>query len=216
MIVGVVSLAILIISPYIFKKIPGSLLAVVAGILMVKFLPLKASTIGDLYSISNALPGFHLPALSLAAVEDAIPNAFTIAVLAAIESLLSCVVADGMINGKHRSDMELVAQGAGNIASALFGGIPATGAIARTAANIKNGGRTPIAGMVHAITLVLVLVVLMPYAGMIPMPTIAAILFVVAYNMCQWRPFAHLIQTAPKSDILVLLVTFFLTVVFDL
>ena len=215
-IVGVVSLAILIISPYIFKKIPGSLLAVVAGILMVKFLPLKASTIGDLYSISNALPGFHLPALSLAAVEDAIPNAFTIAVLAAIESLLSCVVADGMINGKHRSDMELVAQGAGNIASALFGGIPATGAIARTAANIKNGGRTPIAGMVHAITLVLVLVVLMPYAGMIPMPTIAAILFVVAYNMCQWRPFAHLIQTAPKSDILVLLVTFFLTVVFDL
>ena len=216
LIVGAVSLAILIISPYIFKKIPGSLLAVVAGILMVKFLPLKASTIGDLYSISNALPGFHLPALSLAAVEDAIPNAFTIAVLAAIESLLSCVVADGMINGKHRSDMELVAQGAGNIASALFGGIPATGAIARTAANIKNGGRTPIAGMVHSITLVLVLVVLMPYAGMIPMPTIAAILFVVAYNMCQWRPFAHLIQTAPKSDILVLLVTFFLTVVFDL
>ena len=215
-IVGVVSLAILIISPYIFKKIPGSLLAVVAGILMVKFLPLKASTIGDLYSISNALPGFHLPALSLTAVEDAIPNAFTIAVLAAIESLLSCVVADGMINGKHRSDMELVAQGAGNIASALFGGIPATGAIARTAANIKNGGRTPIAGMVHSITLVLVLVVLMPYAGMIPMPTIAAILFVVAYNMCQWRPFTHLIQTAPKSDILVLLVTFFLTVVFDL
>ena len=215
-IVGVVSLAILIISPYIFKKIPGSLLAVVAGILMVKFLPLKASTIGDLYSISNALPGFHLPALSLAAVEDAIPNAFTIAVLAAIESLLSCVVADGMINGKHRSDMELVAQGAGNIASALFGGIPATGAIARTAANIKNGGRTPIAGMVHSITLVLVLVVLMPYAGMIPMPTIDAILFVVAYNMCQWRPFTHLIQTAPKSDILVLLVTFFLTVVFDL
>ena len=215
-IVGVVSLAILIISPYIFKKIPGSLLAVIAGILMVKFLPLKASTIGDLYSISNALPGFHLPALSLAAVKDAIPNAFTIAVLAAIESLLSCVVADGMINGKHRSDMELVAQGAGNIASALFGGIPATGAIARTAANIKNGGRTPIAGMVHSITLVLVLVVLMPYAGMIPMPTIAAILFVVAYNMCQWRPFVHLIQTAPKSDILVLLVTFFLTVVFDL
>ncbi len=214
-IVGVVSLAILIIS-YIFKKIPGSLLAVVAGILMVKFLPLKAFTIGDLYSISNALPGFHLPALSLAAVEDAIPNAFTIAVLTAIESLLSCVVADGMINGKHRSDMELVAQGAGNIASALFGGIPATGAIARTAANIKNGGRTPIAGMVHSITLVLVLVVLMPYAGMIPMPTIAAILFVVAYNMCQWRPFTHLIQTAPKSDILVLLVTFFLTVVFDL
>ena len=215
-IVGVVSLAILIISPYIFKKIPGSLLAVVAGILMVKFLPLKASTIGDLYSISNALPGFHLPALSLAAVKDAIPNAFTIAVLAAIESLLSCVVADGMINGKHRSDMELVAQGAGNIASALFGGIPATGAIARTAANIKNGGRTPVAGMVHAGVLLLILVILMPYASWIPMPTIAAILFMVAYNMCQWRTFARLAKTAPKSDIAVLVITFFLTVVFDL
>lgn len=131
-------------------------------------------------------------------------------------SLLSCVVADGMINGKHRSDMELVAQGAGNIASALFGGIPATGAIARTAANIKNGGRTPIAGMVHSITLVIVLVVLMPYAGLIPMPTIAAILFMVAYNMCQWRTFVDLVKTAPKSDIIVLLTTFFLTVLFDL
>ena len=183
---------------------------------MVKFLPLKASTIGDLYSISNALPGFHLPALSLAAVEDAIPNAFTIAVLAAIESLLSCVVADGMINGKHRSDMELVAQGAGNIASALFGGIPATGAIARTAANIKNGGRTPIAGMVHSITLVLVLVVLMPYAGMIPCrPSLRSCSWLLTICV-RWRPFTHLIQTAPKSDILVLLVTFFLTVVFDL
>ena len=214
--VGAVSLAILIVSPMVFKKIPGSLIAVIAGILMVQFLPLKVSTIGNLYTISNALPSFHLPSVTFETVKAAVPNAFTIAVLAAIESLLSCVVADGMINGKHRSDMELVAQGAGNIASALFGGIPATGAIARTAANIKNGGRTPIAGMVHSITLVLVLVVLMPYAGMIPMPTIAAILFVVAYNMCQWRPFAHLIQTAPKSDILVLLVTFFLTVVFDL
>ena len=121
-----------------------------------------------------------------------------------------------MINGKHRSDMELVAQGAGNIASALFGGIPATGAIARTAANIKNGGRTPIAGMVHSITLVIVLVVLMPFAGMIPMPTIAAILFIVAYNMCQWRTFVHLIKTAPKSDIIVLISTFVLTVIFDL
>ena len=149
-------------------------------------------------------------------VKSAIPNAFTIAVLAVIESLLSCVVADGMINGKHRSDTELVAQGLGNIASALFGGIPATGAIARTAANIKNGGRTPVAGMVHSITLVIVLVVLMPFAGMIPMPTIAAILFVVAYNMCQWRTFVHMLKTAPKSDIIVLIVTFILTVVFDL
>ncbi len=216
LIVGAVSLAILIISPYIFKKIPGSLIAVIVGIFMVKFLPLKVSTIGNLYTISNALPSFHLPAVNFEVVQAAIPNAFTIAILAAIESLLSCVVADGMINGKHRSDMELVAQGAGNIASALFGGIPATGAIARTAANIKNGGRTPVAGMVHSITLVIVLVVLMPYAGMIPMPTIAAILFIVAYNMCQWRTFLQLVKTAPKSDILVLVVTFVLTVVFDL
>lgn len=192
-IVAAVSLAILIIAPYIFKKIPGSLIAVIAGILMVQFLPLKVSTISA-----------------------ALPNAFTIAVLAAIESLLSCVVADGMIGSKHRSDMELVAQGTGNIACALFGGIPATGAIARTAANIKNGGRTPIAGMVHSVTLVIVLVVLMPYAGMIPMPTIAAILFIVAYNMCQWRTFRDLLKTAPKSDIIVLLATFVLTVLFDL
>ena len=215
-IVGVVSLVILIISPMIFKKIPGSLLAVIAGILMVKCLPLQVATIGNLYTISNALPSFHLPVVNLQIVQNALPNAFTIAVLAAIESLLSCVVADGMINGKHRSDMELVAQGAGNIASALFGGIPATGAIARTAANIKNGGRTPIAGMVHSITLVIVLVVLMPFAGLIPMPTIAAILFIVAYNMCQWRTFVHLLKTAPKSDIIVLISTFVLTVIFDL
>ena len=216
LIVGSVSLAVLIIAPYIFKRIPGSLIAVIIGILMVQFLPLKVSTIGNLYTISNSLPSFHLPAVSFEVVQNALPNAFTIAVLAAIESLLSCVVADGMINGKHRSDMELVAQGAGNIASALFGGIPATGAIARTAANIKNGGRTPIAGIVHSITLVIVLVVLMPYAGMIPMPTIAAILFIVAYNMCQWRTFVKLVKTAPKSDIIVLFASFILTVLFDL
>ncbi|MFR8227872.1 MAG: SulP family inorganic anion transporter [Lachnospirales bacterium] len=215
-IVGLVSLAVLIISPMVFKRIPGSLLAVIAGIFMVQFLPLKVSTIGNLYTISNALPSFHLPAITMDSVAAAIPNAFIIAVLAAIESLLSCVVADGMIGGKHRSDMELIAQGAGNIASALFGGIPATGAIARTAANIKNGGRTPVAGMVHSITLVIVLVLLMPYAGMIPMPTIAAILFIVAYNMCQWRTFVRLVKTAPKSDIIVLFTTFILTVVFDL
>lgn len=215
-IVGLVSLAVLIISPMVFKRIPGSLLAVIAGIFMVQFLPLKVSTIGNLYTISNALPSFHLPAITMDSVAAAIPNAFIIAVLAAIESLLSCVVADGMIGGKHRSDMELIAQGAGNIASALFGGIPATGAIARTAANIKNGGRTPVAGMVHSITLVIVLVLLMPYAGMIPMPTIAAILFIVAYNMCQWRTFVRLVKTSPKSDIIVLFTAFILTVVFDL
>lgn len=216
LIVGIVSLAILILAPYIFKKVPGSLIAVIVGILMVQFLPLKVSTIGNLYTISNSLPSFHMPAIRFSTISASVSNAFTIAVLAAIESLLSCVVADGMINSKHRSDMELVAQGAGNIASALFGGIPATGAIARTAANIKNGGRTPIAGMVHSVTLIIVLVVLMPYAGMIPMPTIAAILFIVAYNMCQWRTFRDLVRTAPKSDILVLIVTFVLTVIFDL
>lgn len=216
LIVGVVSLAILIIAPYVLKKVPGSLIAVIVGILMVQFLPLKVSTIGNLYTISNSLPSFHMPAIRFSTISASVSNAFTIAVLAAIESLLSCVVADGMINSKHRSDMELVAQGAGNIASALFGGIPATGAIARTAANIKNGGRTPIAGMVHSVTLIIVLVVLMPYAGMIPMPTIAAILFIVAYNMCQWRTFRDLVKTAPKSDILVLIVTFVLTVIFDL
>lgn len=216
LIVGVVSLAILIIAPYVLKKVPGSLIAVIVGILMVQFLPLKVSTIGNLYTISNSLPSFHMPAIRFSTISASVSNAFTIAVLAAIESLLSCVVADEMINSKHRSDMELVAQGAGNIASALFGGIPATGAIARTAANIKNGGRTPIAGMVHSVTLIIVLVVLMPYAGMIPMPTIAAILFIVAYNMCQWRTFRDLVKTAPKSDILVLIVTFVLTVIFDL
>ena len=215
-IVGLVSLAVLIIAPYFAKKIPGSLIAVIVGILMVRFLPLKVNTIGDLYTISNRLPSFHLPSMSFEMIRTALPDAFTIAVLAAIESLLSCVVADGMINSKHRSNTELIAQGAGNMASAFFGGIPATGAIARTAANIKNGGRTPIAGMVHSITLVLVLVVLMPFAGMIPMPTIAAILFIVAYNMCQWRPFVRLVKTAPKSDIAVLVITFILTIVFDL
>lgn len=216
LIVGLVCLAILIIMPKFTEKIPPSLIAVIVGILMVQFLPLEVNTIGDLYTINSSLPIPSLPNFSFNTVRTVLPDAFTIAILAAIESLLSCVVADGMINGHHRSNTELVAQGAGNIASALFGGIPATGAIARTAANVKNGGRTPIAGMVHAVTLLLVLVVLMPYAGLIPMPTIAAILFMVAYNMCQWRTFVQLVKTAPKSDIAVLVITFVLTVVFDL
>lgn len=216
LIVGLVCLAVLIVAPKITEKIPGSLIAVIVGILMVKLLPLKVNTIGDLYTISNSLPSFHVPKFSLEMIRVALPDAFTIAILAGIESLLSCVVADGMIGEKHRSNMELTAQGMGNIASALFGGIPATGAIARTAANVKNGGRTPVAGMVHSVVLLLVLVILMPYAGLIPMPTIAAILFMVAYNMCQWRTFVHLCKTAPKSDIAVLVITFVLTVVFDL
>ncbi|XME03823.1 SulP family inorganic anion transporter [Lachnospiraceae bacterium C1.1] len=215
-IVGVVCVAVLIIWPFVNDKIPGSLIAVIIGIIMVKCLDMKVNTIGDLYTISNELPSFTMPEFSLSAIRNILPNAFTIAILAAIESLLSCVVADGMIGSRHRSNMELVAQGVGNIGSALFGGIPATGAIARTAANIKNGGKTPVAGMVHAIVLVLVLVILMPYAALIPMPTIAAILFLVAYNMCQWRPFLNLCKKAPKSDIIVLVITFILTVVFDL
>ena len=216
LVVGLTCLAILIIWPYVNKTIPGSLIAVIVGILMVKLLNLNVNTIGDLYEISNKLPSLHVPSFTLNDVRSILPDAFTIAILAAIESLLSCVVADSMINSKHRSNMELIAQGIGNIGSALFGGIPATGAIARTAANIKNGGRTPIAGMVHAVTLVLILVVLMPYAALIPMPCIAAILFMVAYNMCGWRTFAGLCKSAPKSDIIVLVVTFALTVIFDL
>lgn len=216
LIVGLVSMAALIVWPYINKKIPGSLISVIVGAAMVKLLHMNVNTIGDLYEISNKLPMPALPAFSLQAVGNVLPDAFTIAILAAIESLLSCVVADGMIASKHRSNMELIAQGAGNVGSALFGGIPATGAIARTAANIKNGGRTPIAGMVHAVTLLLILVVLMPYAALIPMPTIAAILFMVAYNMCGWRAFKDLLEHSPKSDIAVLVVTFVLTVVFDL
>ncbi|MBR5422035.1 MAG: sulfate permease [Lachnospiraceae bacterium] len=216
LLVGAVSLLILILWPKVSEKIPGSLIAVIVGILMVNLLKLPVNTIRNLYTINGHLPVFHLPVFSFKALREVLGDGFTIAVLAAIESLLSCVVADSMINSHHRPNMELIAQGCGNIGSALFGGIPATGAIARTAANIKNGGRTPVAGIVHALVLVLVLVVLMPYAELIPMPTIAAILFMVAYNMCQWRTFTHLCKTAPKSDILVLVTTFVLTVVFDL
>lgn len=214
--VGAAALAVLILWPRVNKKIPGSLIAVFVGILMVKGLGMHVNTIGDLYTINGGLPQLSLPALSYSKIATAFPDAVTIALLAAIESLLSCVVADGMINSHHNSNMELVAQGLGNIGSALFGGIPATGAIARTAANIKNGGRTPVAGMVHAAVLLLILLVLMPYAALIPMPVIAAILFMVAYNMSGWRTFAKLCKTAPKSDILVLMTTFLLTVVFDL
>lgn len=219
LLVGVISLLILIVWQYLpgfCKKIPPSLIAVLVGSAMVALLNMNVNTIGDLYEISNKLPTISLPSFSLKTVQNVLPDAFTIAILAAIESLLSCVVADSMVNSRHRSNMELIAQGAGNITSALFGGIPATGAIARTAANVKNGGRTPIAGMVHSVTLLLILVVLMPYAALIPMPTIAAILFMVAYNMRDWRKFVGLCKTAPKSDIIVLVTTFVLTVVFDL
>lgn len=216
LLVGVISLAILIIWPHISKKIPGSLIAVLVSAALVKVMDLNVNTIGDLYTISSSLPHFTMPTVTYDTVRNVLPDAFTIAVLAAIESLLSCVVADGMIGSRHNSNMELVAQGIGNTASALFGGIPATGAIARTAANIKNGGRSPIAGMVHAIVLLITLLLLMPYAALIPMPCIAAILFMVAYNMSEWREFVDVIKESPKSDIMVLVATFTLTVVFDL
>ena len=221
LVVGAVSLAILIIYPKFEKRVPPSLIAVLVGALMVAFIPgfqEGVYTIRDLYTIPTGLPkvDFGGMDLSFAKISAVLPDAFTIAILAAIESLLSCVVADSMVNARHNSNAELVGQGIGNIASVLFGGIPATGAIARTAANAKNGGKTPVAGMVHAIVLLLVLLFLMPYAGLIPMPTIAAILFMVAYNMSEWKKFARIVKTAPKSDILILLVTFVLTVIFDL
>ncbi len=214
--VGVICLVILFVLPKFFDKIPASLVAVFVGIIAVKGFGLNVNTIGDLYDVKSGLLHFKAPEFSLSLVAEVLPDAVTIAVLAAIESLLSCVVADGMINGKHRPNTELIAQGAANIGSALFGGIPATGAIARTAANIKNGGRTPIAGVVHSITLFAVLVVLMKYAAFIPMPAIAAILINVAYNMCGYKTFIKLLKTSPKSDIIVLVATFVLTVVFDL
>ena len=215
--IGLVCLAILIIWPNFFAKIPASIIAVFVSIALVQGLHLNVNTIGTLYpDLKAGLPSISIPTLSLGVIKNEMPNAFTIAILAAIESLLSAVVADGMVNSKHRSNQELIGQGIGNIGSVLFGGIPATGAIARTAANIKNGGRTPIAGIVHSITLLFVLVLLMPYAKFIPMPCIAAILFQVAYNMCQWRPFVRLVKYAPKSDIIVLVLTFVLTIIFDL
>ena len=216
LLVGAVSLAILIFWPKKLEKIPASLIAVVVGSVMVGVLDMNVNTIGKLYQVSKDLPPFTVPHFTFAKVRALLPNAFTIAILAAVESLLSCVVSDGMIGSKHRSNMELVAQGAANIGSALFGGIPATGAIARTAANVKNGGRTPIAGMVHSVVVLIILCLLMDKASLIPMPTIAAILFVVAYNMCGWRNIRNTIKTAPKSDIAVLFVTLIFTVVFDL
>ncbi|MBO5903823.1 MAG: sodium-independent anion transporter, partial [Clostridia bacterium] len=213
---GLVALAILIVWPKISKKIPGSLVAVLLLTVAVALTGLAVNTIGDLYTISASLPPFTLPKFEGSKLAALVPSAFTIAILAAIESLLSCVVSDKMIDDTHNSNTELIAQGTGNICSALFGGIPATGAIARTAANVKNGGRSPISGMVHAVVLLLVLVVLMPYAAFIPMPVIAAVLFMVAYNMSEWRHFVKICRTAPIFDTLVLVLTFVLTVVFDL
>ena len=214
--IGILALLIQIFWSKVSKKIPGSLVAIIVTTLLVAIFKLPVKTIGDLYTIKAGLPSFSMPVLSLSLVREMILPAFTIAMLAAIESLLSAVVSDGMIGSKHKSNAELVGQGVGNILSALFGGIPATGAIARTAANVKNGGRTPVAGMVHALTLLLILLFLMPYASYIPMSCLAAILIIVGYNMSGWRTFVRIIKTAPKSDIAVLIITFLLTLFFDL
>ncbi|MBQ8740520.1 MAG: sodium-independent anion transporter [Clostridia bacterium] len=221
LVVGAVCLAILIVYPKFEKRVPPSLIAVVVGALLVKFIPALdhgVYTIGELYTIPSGFPQFTLGNVNidLDTVLSLIPNALTIAILAGIESLLSCVVADGMTNTKHNPNAELVAQGLGNMTSVLFGGIPATGAIARTAANIKNGGRTPVAGMVHSIVLLLVVLFLMPLAKLIPMPTIAAILFIVAYNMSEWRSCVKIVKEKHFTDILIMVLTFALTVIFDL
>lgn len=214
--IGMLALLIQIFWPHVSQKIPGSLVAIIVTTAIVSFGHLSVATIGDLYTIKAGFPTLTVPNLSFSLIRQMISPAFTIAILASIESLLSCVVSDGMIGSRHRSNAELVGQGVGNMMSALFGGIPATGAIARTAANVKNGGRTPIAGIVHALTLLLILLFLMPYASLIPMSCLASILVIVAYNMSGWRTFIYMLRKAPKSDIAVLLITLFLTVFFDL
>ncbi|SHE32169.1 SulP family inorganic anion transporter [Alkalibacter saccharofermentans] len=216
--VGLLSLLIIVLWPKINKTIPGSLIALVISTGIVAAFNLPVLTIGDHFGeISSKITLIDLTAIeiSIPIIRNLIPPALTIAFLASIESLLSAVVADGMIGKKHRSNTELIAQGIANIGSAVFGGIPATGAIARTAANVKNGGRTPIAGIVHALFLLLIMQIFMPLAKLIPMTSLGAILLVVAYNMSEWRSFKGLLRST-KSDVTVLLLTFILTVVFDL
>ncbi|EGT3613003.1 sulfate permease [Clostridium perfringens] len=214
--IGLLALIILIFWPKINKKIPGSLIALIVTTLVVFIFNLPVATIGSQFGkISSNIPMPHIPNLNLNTLKALIGPAFTIALLGGIESLLSAVVSDGMIGDKHNSNAELIAQGVANMGSSLFGGIPATGAIARTAANVKNGGRTPISGIVHSITLLLIMLVFMPLAKFIPLTTLSAILIIVSYNMSEWRTFKAILK-APKSDIAILLTTFFLTVLFDL
>ena len=218
--VSVLSIAIIALTPLFSKKVPGSLVAIIVVTVGVYFLKMYAGvteidTIGDRFSIQSQLPGASVPALDWEAIQDLFPVAVTIAVLGAIESLLSATVADGVIGDRHNSNTELIAQGVANIVSPIFGGIPATGAIARTMTNINNGGRTPVSGIVHALVLLLILAFLMPLAKYIPMACLAGVLVVVSYNMSGWRTFKALLRN-PKSDVTVLLITFFLTVIFDL
>lgn len=214
--IGIITLLIIILWPKINQKIPGALIALIATSVIVQIFKMDIATIGTKFGeLSSSFPKMHLPNLTLEKIGLLLAPAFTIAILGSIESLLSAVVSDGMIGGRHRSNMELVAQGVANIASGLFGGIPATGAIARTVANVKNGGRTPVAGMVHSLTLLLIMVLFMPLAKMIPLTSLAAILIVVAYNMSEWREFIELFKS-PKSDVIILLATFSITVLIDL
>ena len=219
-VIGIVSVAVIMLSPKISKKIPGSLVAIILMTVMALLLKQYAGvssveTIGDRFAISNSLPEAEVPVLTWETVKSLVSPALTIDILGAIESLLSAAVADGVIGDHHNSNTELIAQGVANLASPVFGGIPATGAIARTMTNINNGGRTPIAGIVHAVVLLLIFLFLMPLAKYIPMACLAGVLVVVSYNMSGWRSFLALMKN-PKSDVTVLLITFFLTIIFDL
>lgn len=224
-IVAIVGILIIIVSPRILRpvpvlnKIPGSLWCIVVGtvgVLLLKQYGITGiDTIGDRFHIQSQLPPMQVPKITFEMVQTLMPVAFTIAILGAIESLLSATVADGAISDRHDSNMELIAQGVANMVTPIFGGIPATGAIARTMTNINNGGRTPVAGLIHAVVLLLILLLLMPYAEYIPMASLAAVLVIVSYNMSGWRAFRGLLKN-PKSDVIVLIVTFLLTVIFDL
>lgn len=218
--IGIVSVVVIAVTPKFSKKIPGSLVAIilmtVIALLLKQFAGVESiETIGDRFSISNELPSAQVPEMNWETIKSLVSPAITIAILGAIESLLSATVADGVIGDHHDSNTELVAQGLANIASPLFGGIPATGAIARTMTNINNGGKTPVAGIIHAVVLLLIFLFLMPLAKYIPMACLAGVLVVVSYGMCGWRSFLALMKN-PKSDVTVLLITFFLTIIFDL
>jgi len=216
LLVGAISILIILLWPKINKKIPGTLIAIIVTTILTMVLGLNIETIGSRYNnLSSSLPQLTIPTINIGMIKELIMPAITIAVLGGVESLLSAVVADGMIGSNHRSNMELVAQGTANIFSGLFGGIPVTGAIARTAANVKNGGRTPIAGIVHAISLLIIMLLFMPYVKLIPMASLAAILIIVSYNMGEWEAFGRL-SKAPKSDVAVFLVSFALTIFVDL
>ena len=219
-IVGILSVVIIALTPKVSKKIPGSLVAIivmtVAALILKNYFGVTTiETIGDRFSVSSAIPDAHMPAMTWDTIKSLVAPALTIAVLGAIESLLSATVADGVIGAHHNSNTELVAQGLANIASPIFGGIPATGAIARTMTNINNGGKTPVSGIVHAIVLLLIFLFFMPLAKYIPMACLAGVLVIVSYGMCGWRSFVALMKN-PKRDVTVLLITFFLTIIFDL